>query len=78
MILPVYRTGEGARLWPENNPWWQAWAKHLDSERLLRLVLPLGDLQDMATVTPDRAMAGDTERRSLRSVSATAAMRCWW
>jgi hypothetical protein len=60
VILPVYRTGEGAQLWPENNPWWQAWANHLDSERLLRLVLPLGDLQDMAAVTPDRAMAGDT------------------
>jgi hypothetical protein len=61
VILPVYRTSEGALLWPENNPWWQAWAQHLDSERLLRLVLPLGDLQDMATVTPDRAMAGDTD-----------------
>ena len=61
VILPVYRTGEGAQLWPENNPWWQAWAEHLDSERLLRLILPLGDLQDMATVTPDRAMAGDIE-----------------
>ena len=61
VILPVYRTGQGAQLWPENNPWWEAWAKHMDSERLLRLMLPLGDLQDMATVTPDRAMAGDTE-----------------
>jgi hypothetical protein len=61
VILPVYRTGEGAQLWPENNQWWQAWANHLDSERLLRLVLPLGDLQDMAAVTPDRAMAGDTD-----------------
>jgi hypothetical protein len=61
VIVPVYRMGQGTQLWPENNPWWQAWAKHLDSERLLRLVLPLGDLQDMATLTPDRAMAGDTD-----------------
>jgi hypothetical protein len=61
VILPVYRTSEGAQLWPDDNPWWQAWAEHLDPERLLRLVLPLGDLQDMATLTPDRAMAGDTE-----------------
>ena len=61
VILPVYRTSAGPQLWPENNPWWQAWAEHLDSERLLRLVLPLGDLQDMATVTPDRAMAGDID-----------------
>jgi hypothetical protein len=49
----------GPRLWPEDNPWWQAWAEHLDSERLLRLVLPLGDLEDMATVTGDPAVAGD-------------------
>jgi Uncharacterized protein conserved in bacteria (DUF2066) len=49
----------GPRLWPEDNPWWQAWAENLDPERLLRLVLPLGDLEDMATVTADGAVAGD-------------------
>ena len=31
-----------ARLWPDDNPWWQAWADHMDPEQLLRLVLPLG------------------------------------
>jgi hypothetical protein len=59
VVLPVYQASGGPRLWPEDNPWWQAWAEHLDPERLLRLVLPLGDLEDMATVTPDGAMAGD-------------------
>jgi hypothetical protein len=61
VVLPVYRTSESAQLWPEDNPWWQAWAEHLDSERLLRLVLPLGDLQDMAAVTADQAMTGDPD-----------------
>ena len=56
VVLPVYRTSGGAQLWPDDNPWWRAWADHLDTERLLRLVLPLGDLQDMATVTADQAM----------------------
>jgi hypothetical protein len=60
VVLPVYRAADGPRLWPDGNPWWQAWADHLDTERLLRLVLPLGDLQDMATVTADAALAGDT------------------
>jgi Uncharacterized protein conserved in bacteria (DUF2066) len=60
VVLPLYRTADGPRLWPDDNPWWQAWAEHLDPERLLRLVLPLGDLEDMATVTPDAALAGDT------------------
>ena len=59
VILPVYQVPGGPRLWPEDNPWWQAWAEHLDPERLLRLVLPLGDLEDMATVTADAAIAGD-------------------
>jgi hypothetical protein len=59
VVLPVYQTPGGPRLWPEDNPWWQAWAEHLDPERLLRLVLPLGDLEDMATVTADAAAAGD-------------------
>ena len=59
VVLPVYQVPGGPRLWPEDNPWWQAWAEHLDSERLLRLVLPLGDLEDMATVTADAAVAGD-------------------
>jgi hypothetical protein len=59
VVLPVYRPAGGAQLWPDGNPWWQAWVDDLDPERLLRLVLPLGDLQDMATVTVDQALAGD-------------------
>jgi hypothetical protein len=59
LVLPVYRTAGGAQLWPDDNPWWQAWAEHLDSERLLRLLLPLGDLQDMATVSAEQATTGD-------------------
>jgi hypothetical protein len=58
VVLPVYRASGGAQLWPDDNPWWQAWAEHLDPERLLRLVLPLGDLQDMGTVTAEQAMTG--------------------
>jgi hypothetical protein len=59
VVLPVYQAPGGPRLWPEDNPWWQAWADNLDPGRLLRLVLPLGDLEDMATVTADGAVAGD-------------------
>jgi hypothetical protein len=59
VVLPVYETGQGARLWQDDNPWWQAWADHMDSEQLLRLVLPLGDLEDMAKVSVAQAQAGD-------------------
>jgi Uncharacterized protein conserved in bacteria (DUF2066) len=59
VVLPVYEGPGGARLWPEDNPWWQAWADNLDPERLLRLVLPLGDLEDMAGLTVEQAQARD-------------------
>jgi hypothetical protein len=59
LVLPLYEGPEGPRLWPEGNPWWQAWADNLDPERLLRLVLPLGDLEDMALVGVEQAQAGD-------------------
>ena len=58
-MLPLYEGPDGARLWPEGNPWWQAWEKNLDPERLLRLVLPLGDLEDMATLKVEQVQAHD-------------------
>jgi len=61
LVLPVYSGPEGTRLWPEDNPWWQAWAENLDDERLLRLTLPLGDLQDMTQVSVADAEAGEEE-----------------
>jgi hypothetical protein len=60
VVLPLYEGPEGPRLWPEDNRWWQAWSDHLDPERLVRLVLPLGDLEDMALVGVEQAQAGDT------------------
>jgi hypothetical protein len=58
VVLPLYEGPEGPRLWPEGNPWWPAWADNLDPERLVRLVLPLGDLEDMALVSAEQAQAG--------------------
>ncbi|MEM7021834.1 MAG: DUF2066 domain-containing protein [Pseudomonadota bacterium] len=60
VVLPLYETQAGARLWPEDNPWWEAWALHMDPEELLRLVLPLGDLEDFAKVSVQQAQVGDT------------------
>jgi hypothetical protein len=59
LVLPLYEAGQVGRLWPDDNPWWQAWAEHMDPEQLLRLVLPLGDLEDMAMVSAAQAEAGD-------------------
>ena len=59
VVLPLYETEQGPRLWQDDNPWWQAWADHMDPEQLLRLVLPLGDLEDITTISPAQAQAGD-------------------
>jgi hypothetical protein len=59
VLLPLYEGPQGARLWPDDNPWWEAWALHMDPEQLLRLVLPLGDLEDFSTVSVAQAQNGD-------------------
>ncbi len=41
VVLPLYGPA-GARLWQEDNPWWEAWALHMDPDQLLRGVLPWG------------------------------------
>ena len=59
VVLPLYEDPRAPTLWPENNPWWAAWADKLDSGRLLRLIMPLGDLEDMGVVTIEQARNRD-------------------
>src|SRR5512132_492876 len=59
VVVPLYDGPDGARLWSDKNPWWQAWEKNLEPERLLRLVLPLGDLEDMSSLSVEQVQARD-------------------
>ncbi|MGH1479628.1 MAG: DUF2066 domain-containing protein [Geminicoccales bacterium] len=59
VVLPLYDDQANPYLWPENNPWWAAWAEELDSESGLRLIMPLGDLEDVSAVSVDQARSGD-------------------
>jgi Uncharacterized protein conserved in bacteria (DUF2066) len=59
VVLPLYEGPDGARLWSDKNPWWQAWEQNLEPERLLRLVLPLGDLEDMSSLSVEQVQARD-------------------
>lgn len=62
LVLPLYVAGEGTpRLWPEDNPWWEAWAETLDPNGLLRLTLPLGDLEDITQLAPEQVTGGDRD-----------------
>ncbi len=62
LVLPVYES-EGARvLWEDPNPWREAWARPVESETLIPIVSPLGDLNDVAIISADQALAGDADR----------------
>ncbi|MEM9443172.1 MAG: DUF2066 domain-containing protein [Pseudomonadota bacterium] len=59
VVLPLFTGPDGTFVWPDRNPWWTAWAKTLESERPFRLMMPLGDLEDMTAMTVEQAANGD-------------------
>lgn len=58
-VLPVLDTGRARRLWDDPNPWRDAWAGRLPNPGLFSLVMPIGDLSDVAAVNVNHALAGD-------------------
>lgn len=60
LVLPLFEAPDAnAQLWPENNPWFSAWLGATERAGLVRTVLPLGDLSDATTVSPEQAAALD-------------------
>ncbi|MBT5413275.1 MAG: DUF2066 domain-containing protein [Rhodospirillaceae bacterium] len=62
LILPVYRAGEEWRLWDDPNPWREAWITAPRNDGLVPLVVPLGELDDIAAIDADQAVSGDAAR----------------
>jgi hypothetical protein len=61
LVLPVYLTQTGeVLLWEEGNLWAFAWAGRDLSEELVPLLIPLGDLGDVAAIDVEQAVAGDS------------------
>lgn len=50
LLLPVLADAEDARLAGEFDPWWRAWGAELGRNTITALVLPLGDLADIAAM----------------------------
>lgn len=63
IVLPLFqeRTGSAAELWQDGNTWRDAWSAILPHDGLVPVTLPLGDLQDIAMVSVDQALAKDRE-----------------
>lgn len=54
LIIPVFKDTDGKTLlWNEKNPWFNVWKKETAKSDLVPLVLPLGDLEDIAVVNEE-------------------------
>ena len=59
VVLPIYQSGDAALLWDDPNPWREAWA-HRSAGNGGALIVPLGDVSDLAAIDADRARSGDS------------------
>ncbi len=61
LVLPVLTVGGAPLLWGDN-AWHAAWAARRAGSELVALVVPLGDLDDIAAIDAAAAIAGDGPR----------------
>lgn len=62
LILPLLDGDAGQILWEQDTDWRAAWAVAPRSEGLVPLIVPVGDLDDLRSITAEQATAGDTRR----------------
>jgi hypothetical protein len=60
VVLPIYLDGDTALLWDDPNPWRDAWAQRTPPTGGTSLVVPLGDVSDLAAIDADKARTGDS------------------
>lgn len=61
LVLPVYEAAGARNLWDDPNPWLVAWQARSERDSLVPLVIPVGDLTDIATIGAQQALSGDDE-----------------
>jgi len=62
LVLPAYEAAGALVLWDDPNPWRAAWRTRPVVEGLVPLMLPVGDLADIAAIGVEQAIAGDRQR----------------
>ena len=63
LVLPVLRRAASLNLWDEPNAWRSAWSALPPSDRgLVPLLVPFGDLSDIADISAEQAAAGSREQ----------------
>jgi len=59
LVLPLMRVNNQASLWQEGSPWLEAWASHETEFGLVPLIVPFGDVDDVAAISASEALAAD-------------------
>ncbi len=59
LLIPVYQSAEGPIIWAEENMWSETWATSGLAQALAPIVLPLGDLEDIAAISPETVTQSD-------------------
>lgn len=62
LVLPYFETMSGkTRLWDDPNPWREAWqaAGNLRLDQDITLVVPVGDIRDVSSGSPEGVWSGD-------------------
>ncbi|MEO5336779.1 MAG: DUF2066 domain-containing protein [Magnetospirillum sp. WYHS-4] len=61
VVVPLFQGQGPLTLWEAPNPWKAAWQAMPSHDGLVPLVVPLGDLADVATVSVERANKGEAQ-----------------
>ena len=59
VVLPVTQTRNAAQLWEERTPWRSAWEDFAAAAGAAKIVVPPGELTDIADIGANEAVAGD-------------------
>ncbi|MBT3358774.1 MAG: DUF2066 domain-containing protein [Rhodospirillales bacterium] len=62
LVLAVYEEAGALYLWDTPNPWREAWEANPPAGGLVPMVLPLGDLTDIAAIGAEQAARGNMQR----------------
>jgi hypothetical protein len=68
VVLPVLEKAGRPMLWDDPNPWREAWASAKPAQGLVPMTVPLGEVEDVATIDAATADAGDDSH--LQAISA--------
>lgn len=56
LILPFYQWSSRIVLWQDTNPWLKAWARYNNKGGLVPVIVPMGDIRDIADIGDDQAL----------------------